>query len=155
MGDICFTNILITELKSRYNYASPSHLITRLTSRNLHLLALRISNFLNVKPDAVLKHWACAKILRSRPTTTGTGSNADLSADDEVCRTIVEKFEELGGVEVSYAEIAKKAWEVGRGGLATKVRYSDIKKKCFAYSSLKSFWIMNRKDLTKYPFYLR
>jgi len=39
---------------------------------------------------------------------------------------IVEKFEELGGVDVSYAEIAKKAWEVGRGGLATKVCYSDI-----------------------------
>lgn len=41
---------------------------------------------------------------------------------------IVEKFEELGGVEVSYAEIAKKAWDVGRGGLATKVRYSNIEK---------------------------
>lgn len=34
---------------------------------------------------------------------------------------IVEKFEELGGSDVSYAEIAKKAWEVGRAGLATKV----------------------------------
>ncbi|KAF8800582.1 vacuolar assembling/sorting protein VPS16 [Phlegmacium glaucopus] len=112
---------------SQYNYASPSHLITRLTSRNLHLLALRISNFLKLKPDAVLKHWACAKILRSRPTTTGTGNNAELSADDEVCRMIVEKFEELGGVEVSYAEIAKKAWEVGRGGLATKLLDHEAK----------------------------
>jgi vacuolar protein sorting-associated protein 16 len=126
VSDFCFSALLITELKSRYNYASPSHLITRLTSRNLHLLALRISNFLNVKPDAVLKHWACAKILRSRPTVTGTGNTAELSADDEVCRLIVEKFEELGGVEVSYAEIAKKAWEVGRGGLAIKVCCSDI-----------------------------
>lgn len=129
MGDTRFTTILITKLKFRYNYASPSHLITRLTCRNLHLLALRISNFLNVKPDAVLRHWACAKILRSRPTTTGTGSSAELSADDEVCRVIVEKFEELGGVEVSYAEIAKKAWDVGRGGLATKVRHSRYREK--------------------------
>ncbi|KAF8966570.1 vacuolar assembling/sorting protein VPS16 [Flammula alnicola] len=106
---------------SQYNYASPSRLITRLTSRNMHLLALRISGFLGIKPDAVLKHWACAKILRSRPTITGTGKDAELSADDEVCRMIVEKFEELGGTEVSYADIAKKAWEVGRGGLATKL----------------------------------
>ena len=136
MGNTHFIIILITKLKSRYNNASPSHLITRLTSRNLHLLALRISNYLNVKPDAVLRHWACAKILRSRPTTTGTGSNAELSADDEVCRMIVEKFEELGGVEVSYAEIAKKAWDVGRGGLATKVRYFDVEKEnCCAYCS--------------------
>ncbi|KAF9051351.1 vacuolar protein sorting 16 isoform 1 [Panaeolus papilionaceus] len=106
---------------SQYNYASPSHLVTRLTSRNLHLLALRISNYLSLKPDPVLKHWACAKILRTRPTTTGTGKDAELTADDEICRMIVEKFEELGGSDVSYAEIAKKAWEVGRAGLATKL----------------------------------
>ncbi|KAF8190560.1 vacuolar assembling/sorting protein VPS16 [Pholiota molesta] len=106
---------------SQYNYASPSRLITRLTSRNMHLLALRISGFLGLKPDTVLKHWAIAKILRSKPTTTGTGQDAELSADGEVCRLIVDKFEELGGTEVSYADIARKAWEVGRGGLATKL----------------------------------
>ncbi|KJA15614.1 hypothetical protein HYPSUDRAFT_1068261 [Hypholoma sublateritium FD-334 SS-4] len=112
---------------SQYNYASPSRLITRLTSRNMHLLALRISGFLGLKPDAVLKHWACAKILRSKPTTTGTGKDAELTADDEVCRTIVEKFEALGGTDVSYADIAKKAWEVGRGGLATKLLDHEAK----------------------------
>ncbi|CAA7264394.1 unnamed protein product [Cyclocybe aegerita] len=106
---------------SQYNYASPSHLISRLTSRNLHLLALRISEFLGLKPDVVLKHWACAKILKSRPIPTGSGKDAELSGDDEICRMIVEKFEELGGADVSYAEIARKAWEVGRGGLATKL----------------------------------
>lgn len=83
----------------------------------MHLLALRISSFLSLKPDAVLRHWACAKITRSRPTASGP----ELSGDDEVCKAIVEKFEQLGGGDVSYAEIAKKAWEVGRGGLATKV----------------------------------
>jgi len=88
----------------------------------MHLLALRISGFLRLKPDAVLKHWACAKIMKSRPTTTGAGKDVELSADDDVCRAIVQKFEELGGVDVSYADIAKKAWEVGRAGLATKVR---------------------------------
>ena len=73
----------------RYNYASPSHLIGRLTSRNMHLLALRISNFLGLKPDAVLKHWACAKIMKSR-----AAAGADASGDDEVCKAIVEKFDE-------------------------------------------------------------
>ena len=100
----------------RYNYASPSHLIGRLTSRNMHLLALRISNFLGLKPDAVLKHWACAKIMKSR-----AAAGADASGDDEVCKAIVEKFDSLGGADVSYAEIAKKAWEVGRPGLATRL----------------------------------
>jgi len=95
--------------------------ITRLTSRNMHLLALRVSEFLNLKPDPVLKHWACAKISKSRPSITAVDSGAELNGDDEICRVIVEKFEGLGGVDVSYAEIAKKAWEAGRTGLATKV----------------------------------
>ena len=98
----------------RYTQLSPAHLINRLTARNLHLLALRISSYLGLKPDAVLKHWACAKIVRTKP--------AAADADDAVCRSIVDKFESLGRGEVSYAEIAKRAWEVGRAALATKVR---------------------------------
>lgn len=98
----------------RYQYLSPAHLINRLTSRNLHLLALRVSSFLSLKPDVVLKHWASAKIGRSK------SSSVD-GQDDEVCRVIVDKFEKLGGGEVSYADIARRAWEVGRTGLATKV----------------------------------
>lgn len=108
-------------MEHRYLYASPSHLVGRLTSRNLHLLALRISTFLGLKPDVVLKHWASAKILRSRPSTSGTGKDAELGGDEEVCKLIVDKFQQLGGTDVSYAEIAKRAWEVGRAGLATKV----------------------------------
>jgi len=105
----------------RYNYTSPLRLVNRLTSRNLHLLALRISTYLSLKPDAVLKHWACVKITRSKPSATGTGKDAELQGDDEVCQSIVEKFSKLGRGSVSYADIAKKAWEVGRLDLATKV----------------------------------
>ncbi|KAG6849371.1 hypothetical protein H0H93_009065 [Arthromyces matolae] len=121
LNAVRFYEIGIPITYSQYIHASPSQLIKRLTSRNLHLLALRISSFLSLKPDPVLKHWATAKILRSRPTTTGTGKDAELSADDEVCRLIVTKFEQLGGADVSYADIAKRAWEAGRSGLATKL----------------------------------
>ena len=62
---------------------------------------------------------------------------------------IVEKFEELGGVEVSYAEIAKKAWDVGRGGLATKVRYFDMERNSLLIPLEYSFWIMSERGLTK------
>jgi vacuolar protein sorting-associated protein 16 len=86
-----------------------------------------MSAHLSLSPDPVLKHWACAKIARSKTGAT----EAD---DDEVCRVIVKKFESVhagsdtvssglvpvrGGV--SYAEIARRAWEVGRAGLATKL----------------------------------
>jgi hypothetical protein len=104
----------------RYNYISPDQLLARLTSRSLHLLALRVASHLTIKPDTILKHWACAKIARSKPSPGITGSE---DGDDEVCRLIVQKFEAMGGggSGVSYAEIAKRAWEIGRTGLATKV----------------------------------
>jgi len=81
---------------TRYNYLSPSHLISRLTSRNLHLLALHISSFLSLSPDNVLKHWASAKITKSKPAVSDAGKDADLG-DEEVSKAIVEKFEKLGG----------------------------------------------------------
>ena len=90
------------------------HLITRLTSRNLHLLALRIASYLSLKADIVLKHWAGAKIARSKSSATD-------DEDEELCKVIVDKFEKLGKGAVSYADIARRAWEVGRAGLATKV----------------------------------
>lgn len=104
----------------RYNFISPGQLLARLTARSLHLLALRVASHLSIEPDTILKHWACAKIARSKPSAGITGSE---DGDDEVCKLIVEKFEAMGGggSGVSYAEIAKRAWEIGRTGLATKV----------------------------------
>ncbi|KAL1696024.1 Vps16, C-terminal region-domain-containing protein [Schizophyllum commune] len=123
LNAVRFYEIGIPLTYAQYTHTSPSHLIARLTSRNMHLLALRISSFLDLKPDTVLRHWASAKIARSRSSATGDegGGAGGRDADDEVCRTIVEKFEALGGAEVSYADIAKRAWEVGRAGLATKL----------------------------------
>ena len=109
---------------AQYTQLSPTHLVPRLLARNLHLLALRISSYLALPPDAVLKHWACAKIVRSKPQASGTGKNAELDGgDDALCRVIVEKFETLGRgrAGVSYADIAKRAWEVGRTALATRL----------------------------------
>ncbi|KAI0370539.1 vacuolar protein sorting-associated protein 16 [Pilatotrama ljubarskyi] len=127
LNAVRFYEIGIPLSYAQYTQLSPSHLISRLLSRNLHLLALRISSYLSLPPDAVLKHWACAKILRSKPTATGSGKNAELDGDDALCRTIVEKFEKLGGGGVSYADIAKRAWEVGRTALATKLLDHETK----------------------------
>ncbi|KAI0712429.1 vacuolar protein sorting-associated protein 16 [Earliella scabrosa] len=127
LNAVRFYEIGIPLSYSQYTQLSPSHLISRLLSRNLHLLALRISSYLALPPDAVLKHWACAKILRSKPTASGSGRNAELDGDDALCRTIVEKFEKLGGGGVSYADIAKRAWEVGRTSLATRLLDHETK----------------------------
>lgn len=63
----------------------------------------------------MLKHWAAARISRSKSDPRDTGSDAAL------CEAIVDKFEREGEKGVSYADIAKKAWEAGRIRLATMV----------------------------------
>jgi hypothetical protein len=83
----------------------------------MHLLALRISSHLQLRPDPVLKHWACAKIAAAN-TMQG---DSTVNQDDELRRIIVSKFEKEG-MTVSYADIARRAWQVGRTRLATKVR---------------------------------
>lgn len=101
-----------------YTLTTPEHLINRLTGRNMHLLALRVSGFLHISPDPVLKHWAVAKIKRSKPSATGAAAEED---DQATCNLIVEKFKEAGdaGRGVSFADIAERAWENGRTRLAT------------------------------------
>ncbi|QRV75846.1 vacuolar protein sorting-associated protein 16 [Ceratobasidium sp. AG-Ba] len=123
---------------AQYQHTSATHLIGRLTARNEHLLALRIAEFLEHPPDAVLKHWACAKIAKSGKIkglhciiaplrssahlglsyrqTEETDAAPD-TADGEVCQAIVDKFKTVPGS--SFADIAKKAWELGRSRLAT------------------------------------
>lgn len=63
--------------------------------------------------------------MRSKASAT----DGDVDGDDEVCKMIVDKFEQLGGEGVSYADIAKRAWEVGRAGLATKVSEFNVEQK--------------------------
>ncbi|KAI0077381.1 vacuolar assembling/sorting protein VPS16 [Panus rudis PR-1116 ss-1] len=119
LNAVRFYEIGIPLTYAQYYHLSPAHLINRLTARRLHLLALRISSYLSLSPSAVLKHWAIAKILSSRASATSSESGID---DESVCASIVEKFEKVGsGVGISYAEIARKAWEVGRTELATKL----------------------------------
>ncbi len=75
-----------------------------------------------LRSDPVLKHWAAAKITHAQgvdPSERGAGD------DEALCRDIVVKFRREGERGVSYADIAKKAWESGRTRLATMV--SDIR----------------------------
>jgi len=82
-------------------------LIDRLINRHQHLLAFRIAEYLHMKNDRVLVHWACAKVKK-----------ADLD-DRIVCQQIVEKLGNQKGI--SYAEVAKTAYKVGRPELATQL----------------------------------
>ncbi|KAH9267559.1 hypothetical protein BASA84_000611 [Batrachochytrium salamandrivorans] len=91
----------------QYQHISPEGLIDRLISRREHILARRICEYLKMPIDRVLIDWARVKVKQS--------------TDDEetVCRLIVEKLGSRPGI--SFGDVAKAAYTVGRIRLATKL----------------------------------
>ncbi|QCD94248.1 Vacuolar protein sorting-associated protein 16 [Vigna unguiculata] len=49
----------------QYKLLTPSVLIGRLITAHQHLLALKISEYLGMNQELVIKHWACSKITAS------------------------------------------------------------------------------------------
>ncbi|KAG5462109.1 MAG: Vps16, N-terminal region-domain-containing protein, partial [Olpidium bornovanus] len=93
---------------TQYARLTPDALIARLMNRHHHLLAVRICEYLKMRTDRVLIHWACAKVKKS------------VVDEDTVCRVITERL--ANKPYLGYAEIAKTAYKVGQPKLATKVR---------------------------------
>lgn len=83
-------------------------LVARLTSRNQHLLALRVCDLLKLKTERVLIHWACEKVRRM----------ADAKASDEEINHVIRKQLDPYG-KVSYLPIAEAAFAKDRRRLAT------------------------------------
>ncbi|SCV74365.1 BQ2448_6797 [Microbotryum intermedium] len=96
----------------QYQTHPPSHLISRLTSRSLHLLALRISSYLSLSPAPVLKHWAQAQISSSPTSLTP-------SEESQLVSLIVSKVSDQS--DISSADVANTAWQLGRSSMATKL----------------------------------
>jgi len=91
----------------QYFRLGPERLVKRLVNRREYLLALRLSEYLNLPTDRIYVHWACQKV------------RAPISDDEALCRVIVDKLN--GKPRVSFEEIAKAAYNEGRQGLATSL----------------------------------
>lgn len=86
---------------------TPEKLVQRLINRREYLLALRISSYLRLPTDRIYVHWASQKVR--------------LGSEDEdtICQLIVEKL--AGKRGISFEEIARAAYDEGRGRLATEL----------------------------------
>lgn len=91
----------------QFKKLSPERLIQRLINRQEYLLALRISDYLKLPTDRIYVNWACRKVRVSTED------------EDSICRTVVERLKGKGGV--SFEEIARTAFDEGRGRLATQL----------------------------------
>ena len=120
----------------QYNRLTPEVLVSRLTLRDLHFLALKICDLLNLRAsrERILVHWASEKVRRLAPTA---------ASDEEIADTVRRRLE--GGpssstsssssrgnsssssgsngssTRVSYLEIAASAYHMGRRRLATLI----------------------------------
>ncbi|XP_068634091.1 protein VACUOLELESS1 [Aristolochia californica] len=89
----------------QYKLLTAPVLISRLINAHLHLLALRISDFLGLNQEVVIMHWACAKITASLVIPDAT--LLELLLDKlKLCKSI------------SYAAVAAHADKSGRRKLA-------------------------------------
>jgi vacuolar protein sorting-associated protein 16 len=86
---------------------TPEKLVQRLINRREYLLALRVSSYLRLPTDRIYVHWASQKVR--------------FSSDNEetICNVIVEKL--AGKRGISFEEIARAAYDEGRGQLATQL----------------------------------
>ena len=91
----------------QYLRLTPEQLIQRLVNRREYLLALRISAYLHLPADRIYVHWASSKVR--------VGSEDE----DTICRLIVDKL--AGKRGISFEEIARAAYDEGRGHLATEL----------------------------------
>jgi hypothetical protein len=90
----------------QFQELGPLSLIDRLVNRHKHLLAWRICEFLKIKGDKVLVHWACSKVKTN-------------AFDNEISDSIIDKLRNVPGI--SYATIANSAFQCGRPKLATQL----------------------------------
>lgn len=91
----------------QYLRLTPEGLIERLISRHEYLLAIRVSEYLQIPADRIYVHWASQKVRVS-------------TVDDEaVCKLIVQRLEGKPGI--SFEVIAQAAFDEGRSHLATQL----------------------------------
>lgn len=92
---------------AQYLRLTPEGLVERLTNRHEYLLAIRVSEYLQIPADKIYVHWASQKVRVS-------------SVDDEaVCKLIVQRLEGKPGI--SFEIIAQTAYDEGRSHLATQL----------------------------------
>lgn len=89
----------------QYKLLTAPVLVGRLINANRHLLALRISEYLNMNTEVVIRHWACIKIVSSSGVS-----------DAELLKILLDKLKLCK--DISYAAIAAHADKSGRRKLA-------------------------------------
>ncbi len=110
LNDVRHASVGLPLTIQQYNRLTPEVLVSRLTMRNHHFLALRVCELLKLKNERVLVHWASEKVKKMAATN---------SSDEEISVVVRRKLECYG--RVSYLEVATAAYHMNRRRLATMI----------------------------------
>jgi hypothetical protein len=105
---------------AQYHELTPDRIIERLINRHKHLLATEVSQFLDLKTERVLLHWAIAKIHSNMPGQV-------------IVQHIIEKLATTS-TSLSFAAVANEAYRAGREDAAILVRLRCCYKLYFCFN---------------------
>ena len=97
----------------QYIRLTPDGIVQRLVNRRQYLLALRLSEYLRLPTEKIYVHWASQKVRVSSED------------EDSICQAIVQKLKGKPGV--AFEEIARTAYDEGRGRLATMLLNYELR----------------------------
>lgn len=92
---------------AQFHELTPDRIIERLINRHKHMLATEVSQFLDLKTERVLLHWAIAKIHSSM-------------SGQVIVQHIIEKLATTS-TSLSFAAVANEAYRAGREDAAILV----------------------------------
>ncbi|KAK3680041.1 Vacuolar protein sorting-associated protein 16 [Recurvomyces mirabilis] len=107
LNAVRFYEVGIPVSYEQYIRLTPERLVQRLVNRHEYLLALKVSEYLNLPVDRIYVHWAGQKV---RSTSTN---------EDGICDEIVRKLNGKRGI--SFEEVARAAYDEGRRDLAIEL----------------------------------
>ncbi|EMC97761.1 hypothetical protein BAUCODRAFT_66530 [Baudoinia panamericana UAMH 10762] len=105
LNAVRFFEVALPLSYEQYLRLTPERLVQRLVNRQMYLLALKVSEYLHLPVDRIYVHWARQKVRSSR------------TDEDSICAEIVQKLNGKRGI--SFEEVARAAYDEGRGKLAT------------------------------------
>jgi hypothetical protein len=103
MNAVRSSDVGIPITNKQYETLTQEVLVDRLVNRFHHLLAFKVCEYLELKPENVLVHWACAKVRSDEP-------------DKAILGSIKSKLQQ--SESASYAVVASTAYRVGKKQLA-------------------------------------
>eukprot|EP00750_Incisomonas_marina_P008970 INCI15756.1.p2 GENE.INCI15756.1~~INCI15756.1.p2 ORF type:complete len:528 (-),score=97.05 INCI15756.1:905-2488(-) len=110
---------------AQYDRLTPATIVQRLCACKRHFLAAKICKLLGMSNAKVLSHWAYMKMATTN--TEGAGSGPGRVVSNHELSTVIHRVFKTNNAAVSYASVARQAYELGKRDLAIMLLHHETK----------------------------